>query len=104
MRQGKLNLVVQIENTGSKPQLFSVDIVLPRQSMLGFDAAALSKVSENKLGEIAPREKKVTTVPIWTTNQTKPGEYPVEINVYTHYLDYNKVMHYVKKSATIRVV
>jgi uncharacterized membrane protein len=104
MRDGSVNLIVRITNTTKDVQLVSFEVLLPKQEMIGFDPTALNKYIEKKVGEIAPNETKEVAVTIWGTNQTKANNYPVEVTVYSHYLNYDKVINYVKKKAILRVV
>jgi uncharacterized membrane protein len=103
-KEGKMDLEIQIENATSEYQLVSVDALLPKQVMIGFDPTGINKHIEKRLGEIKPAETKTAIITIWSNSQTKEGEYPIEITFYSHYLEYNKVLNYIKKKLTIRVV
>lgn|SRR3989338_3636150 len=104
MKEGRVDLIVSVQNTTGQSQLVSVDAMLPRHQLVGFDPTCLHKSSETRVGEILPRETKEVRVGIWANNQTKGGDYPLEVHIYSHYLNYNKVINYIKKSATLRVV
>ncbi len=103
-KEGKLDMEIQIENATSEYQLVSVDALLPKKVMVGFDPTCINKHVEKRIGEIKAGETKTTVITVWSNSQTKEGEYPVEITVYSHYLDYNKVLNYVKKNLIIRAV
>ena len=102
-KKNPVTLIVKITNNLDKEQLVSVDALLPSNSMLGFDGIGVNKINETKVGKIMPGEKKEARIEIWANNQTKKGKYPIEVRVYSHYLNYNKVLSYVRKSTNLRV-
>lgn len=104
MKDNKVNAIIRITNVSGGPQLVSVDAVLPRGHLIGFDATCIHKSIEKKLGQVATNDSIETVIPIWANNQTKSGSCSFEVTVYSHYMDYNKVLSSVKKSATLRVV
>lgn len=104
MQAGRVDLVVGLENTGSTERLVSVDSRLPQKEMLGFEPACISKTCENRVGPLAPGEKKDVHVGIWSNNQTRAGEYVVVVDIFNHYQDYTKVIHSVKRTLKLRVV
>lgn len=104
MRGGRVDLVVGIENTSGEAQLMSIDAFLPRKDLLGFEATCITKRCEKRVGEVLPGGRKEIRIGIWGNNQTKADDYPIEVHAYSHYLNYNKVIHYLKKSAMLRVV
>ncbi len=104
MKDNKVNLVIRITNISGDSQLVSVDVMLPRGQLLGFDPTCINKAMEKKLGQLRPNESTEVMLPIWGNNQTKEGSYPIDVTVFSHYLDYNKVLHSVKKSTMLRIV
>ena len=104
MREGKINLEIKIKNNTDEPQLVSIDALLPKKVLIGFDPTCINKHVEKRLGEIPARETKVADITVWSSNQTKEGEYPLELTIHSHYLDYNKVLNYMKRNAVVRVV
>jgi uncharacterized membrane protein len=99
-----INLVVKVKNVSPDAQLVSVDALLPRQAMLGFDRPCINKGIEKRLGEIKAGEATEVQIPIWANSQTKEGKYDIEVTVYSHYIGYNKVLSYVKKKSSFRAV
>ena len=104
MKDNKVNLTVRLTNTSGEPQLVSVDATLPRGPLLGFDPTCIHKTTEKKLGNLRPNETIEVVLPVWANNQTKEGNYPIEVTAYSHYLDYTKVINSMKKSISLRVV
>jgi uncharacterized membrane protein len=59
---------------------------------------------EKRLGEVAPGATNTFTVPIYASSLTKEGSYTVEINAFSHYIDYKKVLSQMKKKVALRAV
>ncbi len=104
MRNGSINLIVRITNTTNEKQLVSLEVLLPRKELLGFDPTAINKYTDKKIGDLQPGETKEIAITIWGTHQTKANDYSVDVTVYSHYIDYTKVINYIKKRTTLRVV
>ncbi|MDD5022968.1 MAG: hypothetical protein PHU63_02260 [Candidatus ainarchaeum sp.] len=104
MKEGKIGLDIKIKNNTGEKQLVSVDALLQNHAMIGFDPTCINKHVEKRVGEIEPGETKEITVMIWGSNQTKDGEYPIRLTFYSHYLDYKRVLNYMEKTVTVRVV
>ncbi|MFH1785580.1 MAG: hypothetical protein ABH842_04065 [Candidatus Micrarchaeota archaeon] len=102
--KSSVDLVVKIKNTSHSPQMVSVDVLLPKATMLGFDPACINKAAEKRLGELQPGDTVEAHLTMWSNNQTKQGNYPIEVSVYSHYINYDKVLNYVKKNTSIRAV
>ena len=103
MKKNSVNLVVKVTNLTNDEKMVSVDALLPPNSLVGFDQMCINKNIEKRLGKLNGRETKEVQVEIWANNQTKSGNYPVEVRAYSHYLNYNKVINYVKKNTMLRV-
>lgn len=103
-RNSKIFLEVGIKNLTPTKQLVSVDLNLPPNSRIGFDVTCNQNYLEKRLGEIAPGATSTFTVPIYGSNLTKEGSYTVEINAFSHYLDYRKVLSQMKKKVSLRAV
>ncbi|MBU0532379.1 hypothetical protein KKB44_02695 [Candidatus Micrarchaeota archaeon] len=99
-----INLIVKIKNISSDVQLASVDALLPKNVMIGFDKPGINKATEQRLGEIKPGETTTVSLPIWANNQTKDGKYEIDVTVFSHYIGYNKVLSYIKKKTSFRIV
>lgn len=102
--KSSVDLVVKVKNISDSSQLVSVDALLPKDAMLGFDPACINKAAEKRTGELQPGDTREVNITIWSSNQTKPGTYNVEVSVFAHYISYDKVLSYVKKSASVRAV
>lgn len=103
-RNGKIFMEVSVKNISPTKQLVSVDLGLPKNSKIGFDAGCGQAYIEKRLGEIAPGATNTFTVPIYSSNLTKEGSYTVEINAFSHYLDYKKVLSQMKKKVALRAI
>jgi uncharacterized membrane protein len=103
-RNSKIFLEVAVKNVSGTKQLVSVDLNLPLNSKIGFDAACSQNYIEKRLGEVQPGAATKFNVPIYASNQTKEGSYTIEINVFAHYLDYRKVLTQMKKKVSLRAV
>ncbi len=104
MKANSVNLVVRLTNITNDPQLVSVDVLLPRKELIGFDPACINKMTEKKVGEVSPGETKEVSIPVWASNQTSAGDYMLDVSAYAHYQDYNKVYASVSRKASLRVV
>jgi len=102
--QSSVNLLVKIKNVSNSPQLVSVDALLPRNAMVGFDPACINKAAEKRMGEMKPGDTIEAHIQIWSNSQTKEGNYPIEVTVFSHYIGYEKVLSYIKKSTSLRAV
>lgn len=104
MQEGRINMIIKLTNVSSEEQMASVDVLLSRAALMGFEPAAINKHTEKKLGKIQPGSSMEIAVPIYSTNQTKAGNYPFKVVAYAHYLDYEKVISQSEKKGEIRVV
>lgn len=102
--KNSVDLVVKIENKSPETHLVSFDAFLPKDSMLGFDEACINKASEKRIGELKSGNSIDVPVRIFANNQSKEGSYPVDVTVFSHYIGYDKVLSYAKKSTTLRIV
>jgi len=102
--RSSVDLVVKVKNISGSPQLVSVDALLPRDAMIGFDPACINKAAEKRVGELKSGAGMDVAITIWSSSQTREGTYPVEVTVYSHYIGYDKVLSYYKKSTTLRAV
>ncbi|MFH2101084.1 MAG: hypothetical protein ABII71_03280 [Candidatus Micrarchaeota archaeon] len=103
-KRNSANLLVRITNLTPDSQLVSVDVALLKNPMLGFEATCLNKNVEKRVGQLKAGESTEVAIPVWANNQTNSGNYPMEVTVFAHYQDYNKVLSYMKKAAALRVV
>ena len=103
-KASSVNLVVKVKNISADPHLVSVDALLPRDTMLGFDPACINKAIEKRVGELKPGESRDVQIQIWSNGQTKENSYPLDVTVFAHYIGYNKVLSYIKKNTTLRAV
>jgi len=103
-KANSVNVVLKLRNITDDKQLVSIDILLPREKLLGFDPACISKSIEKRVGEVGPGQSVEVSVPIWANNQTAAGDYAMNITAYAHYQDYNKVYASVQKLISLRAV
>ncbi len=99
-----VDLVVDLQNISGEKQMVSLDVMVPNNKLVGFERTCINKKYEKRVGDMMPGERKEVRISIWGNNQTGAGEYPVLVHVYSHYLDYSKVISYIKKDAVLRVV
>ncbi|MDO8553638.1 MAG: hypothetical protein Q7S22_02430 [Candidatus Micrarchaeota archaeon] len=104
MKDNRIDMIIKLTNTSGENQLVSVDVMLPKKELVGFEPTCIKKHEEKKVGEVKDGETKEVVVTLWATNQTRQGTYQVGINAYTHYQDYTKIVKSVKKIVTVRVV
>ncbi|MFH0737133.1 MAG: hypothetical protein V1827_00620 [Candidatus Micrarchaeota archaeon] len=102
--KSSVDLVVKVTNASSFPQLVSVDALLPRDALIGFDPACINKAAEKRVGELKAGSSIDVPITIWSSHQTQEGNYPITVTVYSHYIGYEKVLSYVKKSTSLRAV
>ncbi len=104
MRENRISMLIKLTNLTDQEQMVSVDVLLPKNGLVGFEPTCINKHGEKKLGKVAAGETKEITIPIYGTNQTKPATYPFKVVAYVHYLDYDKVLNQVSKMGELRVV
>lgn len=100
--KSSVNLLVKIKNVSRSTHLVSVDALLPKDAMIGFDPACINKAAEKRIGELKAGAEMEVPITIWSNNQTREGNYGVEVTVFSHYIGYDKVLSYIKKSTTLR--
>jgi uncharacterized membrane protein len=103
-KASSVNLVVKVRNMSGDAHLVSVDALLPKDAMLGFDPACINKAVEKRIGELKAGESRDIRIPVWSNSQTKEATYPVDVTVFAHYIGYEKVLSYIKKNTTLRAV
>ena len=97
-----VNLSIGLRNITGEPVLSSVVIELPRQ--LSFDSIGASKEKEVRLGVLAAKEEKGTTVSIYGGTGTEKGAYTITITAFIHYRDYGHVINEVRKRTVVGAV
>jgi len=102
--KNSVNLVVKLTNLTKDVQLASVDVLLPKNAIIGFEPTCINKAMEKRLGEIRPGETVEASVPIWAGTQTGPGIHEIGVTAYAHYIGYEKVLNYMKTKTTLRIV
>lgn len=103
-KASSVGLVVKVKNISSSQQLVSVDALLPGNAMVGFDPACINKAAEKRIGELKPGETRDVLIQVWSNSQTQEATYPVDVTVFAHYIGYEKVMSYLKRSTSLRAV
>lgn len=102
--RSSVDLVVKVKNISSASHLVSVDALVPRNAMIGFDPACINKAAEKRVGELKAGDCIEVPITIWSSSQTKEGTYPVDVTIYSHYIGFDKVLSYIKKSTSLRAV
>ena len=103
-KDSKMGMTVKVKNTSGKKHLVSVDVELPKGHKLGLDVTSGQKHHEEKLGEIAAGATKSFSMNIHGGRMTAPGEIPIKITAYAHYLNYNKVLEQESKTIKLRII
>lgn len=103
-KENQTDMLVTITNRSASKQLVSFDASVPVQGMLGFDRLAANKRYEKKLGYVEPGAKIEFATPVYGTSQTREGNYVMAVAAYAHFVDYNKVSDFVKRTVSLRVV
>ena len=103
-RDDKVSLIVALSNETQTERLVSLEVFVDPKAFLGFNPTCTHKKTEKKLGVLKPGEVREVQFTIYTTNQTKEGEYDVHVNANIHYLDYDKIENQIKKSLKLKVV
>ena len=102
--KNSVNLIVKVTNLTNDPQLVSVDVLLPKNALIGFEPTCINKAMEKRLGEIKPGETAKASIPIWASTQTGPGTHELQVTAYAHYIGYEKVLNYMKTKTNLRIV
>jgi len=103
-RKNSVQMLVRVKNISDESQLVSVDALLPKNCMLGFDQSCINKATEKRVGDLKAGASIDVPIEIFGANQTKEGNYGLEVTVYAHYIGYEKVIGYIKKNTSLRVV
>ena len=101
-KKSSSSLVVRLKNMTNEILLTSVVAELPKQ--LGFEAMGLSRERELRVGELNPGEEKEFKFEVFSTLNTDPGDYTLNLTAMAHYRDYGHVLNAVKKRVTVEVV
>jgi len=101
-RNDSADLEITVTNTFDKELLTSLVIRAPKT--LGFDQTALSQQKEIRLGPLPPNKTVFLKIPVFSTQRTTPGSYPLSIHAVSHYRDYGFVLNEVRKNMELRVV
>ncbi len=104
MKKNSVDLVVKVKNVSPETHLVSADALLPKNTMVGFDEACINKGAEKRVGELKAGDSIDIPIRIWANNQTKASNYNIDVTVYSHYIGYDKVLSYTKKSISLRAV
>ncbi len=103
-KDNKVDMIVRLTNETGEKQLVSFEALAPKRDMVGFDTTIMSKHYEKKLGYLEPKASAEFAATIYGTMQTKPGNYTIDVIAYVHYINYNKVINYVKRKVSLRVI
>lgn len=103
-RDEKVSLIISVSNETPTEKLISLEASIDPKSFLGFNPTCTHKRAEKKLGILKPGETRQEHFTVYSTSQTKEGEYDVHVNASIHYLDYDKIEDQIKKSLKFKVV
>lgn len=103
-KESKVDMIVRITNETNEKQLVSFEALAPKAEMIGFDSTVINKQYEKKLGYVEPGASVEFAATVYGTTQTKAGNCPISITAYVHYLDYKRVINYVKRNISLRIV
>ncbi|MCP4646981.1 MAG: hypothetical protein GY852_04490 [bacterium] len=103
-KDSKVGMSVTVKNTSGEKHLVSVDVELPKGHKLGFDVTSGDKHHEERLGEMAAGGTKTFSVNLHGSRMTAPGEIPIKITAYAHYLNYKKVLEQAGRTVKLRVI
>lgn len=103
-RDEKVSLIVSVSNKTPTEKLISLEASIDPKAFLGFNATCTHKRAEKKLGMLKPGETREEHFTVYSTSQTKEGEYDVHVNMSIHYLDYDKIEDQIKKSLKFKVI
>ncbi|MEW6528562.1 MAG: hypothetical protein AB1391_01590 [Candidatus Micrarchaeota archaeon] len=102
-KDNRVDMIVTITNKTNEKQIVSFEALLPKTEMLGFNNTIIIKHAEKK-GVLEPNARTEFAIPIYSTTQTKEGNYTINVSAYVHYLDYSKIINYIKRTISLRVV
>ena len=103
-KDSKVAMSITVKNTSGQKHLVSVDVGLPKGHRLGFDVTSGQKQHEERMGEMNAGAAKTFSINIHGGSMTKPGEIPIKITAYAHYLNYNKVLEQAGKTVKLRII
>lgn len=103
-KDSKVAMGITVKNTSGQKHLVSVDVELPKGHRLGFDVSSSQKHHEERMGEMNAGAEKTFSINIHGGSMTKPGEIPIKITAYAHYLNYNKVLEQAGKTVKLRII
>ncbi|VVB98017.1 Uncharacterised protein [uncultured archaeon] len=103
-KDNRIDMIVRITNEAMDKQLVSFEATVPKGEMMGFDSMVIAKHYEKKLGYLEPNASAEFAATVYGTTQTKPGNYPIDVAAYVHFGDYNKVMNFIKRKVSLRIV
>jgi len=97
-----VDVTLSLRNTSNEELLTSLVIKVPKG--LGFEQSTLTTEKELRFGYMKPGEEKKFRVQIYSSQRTRPGDYPVGLFAISHYRNYGYVLNEIKKSFTLRAV
>jgi len=97
-----VELMVEIINNSSKPQMISYDIILGPQ--LAFDKGGRSNAQTKRFDEMQPGEKVRDYFDIYPRPNVANGEQPIMISVMEHFnKDYKYILSKKTKELSLRI-
>lgn len=97
-----IDVTVTLRNVTDLELLTSLVVKVPKG--LGFEQSTLTNERELRFGYLKPDEEKKFRVQIYSSQRTRPGDYPVGLFAISHYRNYGYVLNEVKRSFVLRAV
>ena len=99
-----VDIVVRLTNLDEEEKLISVEGKIVSHGLLGFDKNLTHKKAIKKVGVLLPGKSVEFPIRVYGSAQTKEGDYDVDLTLYEHFQDFNKVMESYTRRCTIRVI
>lgn len=88
-RKEPVTLSLELTNSGSEPEMISVDMVLGQQ--FSFERSGFKNTVSEKIPKFMPNESKKFYFDIWPKQMVRQGEQPIRLTVTEHYRGFNYV-------------
>ncbi|MBM3229084.1 hypothetical protein FJZ26_01515 [Candidatus Parvarchaeota archaeon] len=97
-----VDLILELTNISGGDVLASVAVAVPKG--IGVDSTMIAREKNLRVGQMKADESKKARIPMFSAASTKPGVYPISIEVFSHYRDFGHVITSIKKEFEVRVV
>lgn len=100
-RREPVVLSVEIKNTGTEPEIVSIELNLGQQFSL--EKSGFKNSDAARMPKFMPGEKKKLYFDIWAKQSARPGEQPIRFLATEHYQGFNYVKKKYDKTLKIAV-